>query len=526
MGGISDRFLLGGGWKVAMLSYGLFRKRVLCRLSPMILNKPVCAALVFGCSLLANDCLPCHTAITEAFAKTGMGRSITARPAILPGQFYHRLSDRHYTIAEGKMRRHQSGPGGAEINAIEKTIDFAIGSGNHAVTYASRTRSGLLLELPVSWYSQEKAYFMSPGYDRPDHFDMRREVTDACLFCHSDSAQPAAITCRRCHGEAAAHLAKPGRGNIYNPKQSSEVCFQCHLETESMGIVDSMRKPGRDVFSFKPGEPLADYKLYFDRADSPAARFEVNHTAYRLMQSACYQKSAGKLACVTCHDPHSARAREACGSCHQSEHTRAKATGCADCHMPKRKAQDAIHITMTDHWIQRVPKFVEPAREKHEPYAGPLIPFYTKADPLLLAIANVRVPDAASVRLYEQYLERAPNDVPTLIALGNALIRLDRDRDAEARLRRALELAPREAGARLALAVSIGKQGNVAGALQEMKAAVAMAPDDSYAWLNLGLTHRGLQQFTEATAAFGEAIRLQPDLAPARRALAELPAGK
>ena len=47
------------------------------------------------------------------------------------------------------------------------------------------------------------------------------------------------------------------------------VCFQCHLETESMGIVDSMRKPGRSVFSYKPGEPLADYKLYFDRADPP-----------------------------------------------------------------------------------------------------------------------------------------------------------------------------------------------------------------------------------------------------------------
>lgn len=490
-------------------------------------GKLVCAGLVLGCRLFAaNDCLPCHTAIAEAFAKTGMGRSITVRPAAKPGTFSHPLSGRHYTIADGRMKRHQLGPGGEEVNVIEKTIDFAIGSGNHAVTYASRTANGLLLELPVSWYSQEKAYFMSPGYDRADHFDMRREVTEACLFCHSDSAQPAAITCRRCHGDAAAHLAKPGRGNIYNPKQSSEVCFQCHLETESMGIVDSLRKPGRDVFSYRPGEALADYKLYFDRADPPAGRFEVNHTAYRMMQSACYQKSGGTLGCVTCHDPHSARAREACGACHQSEHTRAQATGCAGCHMPKRKAQDAIHITMTDHWIQRTPKFVDPLKENHEPYTGKLVSFYTKADPLLLAIANIRVPDAASVRLYEQFLQRAPRDVPTLMALGNALIRLDRDGEAEARLRKALELAPRDAGARLALAVAIGKQGDVDGALREMKASVALAPDDPYAWLNLGLTQRGLQQFAEAAAALREAIRLQPDLAVAQQALASLPAAK
>lgn len=490
------------------------------------MNVTLCSALAFSSSLLANDCRPCHAAIADAFAKTGMGRSITERPSALPGKFYHRLSNRHYTIADGKMKRHQTGAGGAEINVIEKTIDVAIGSGNHSITYASRTPTGLLLELPVSWYSQEKAYFMSPGYDRPDHLDMRREVVDSCLFCHSDSAKPSAITCRRCHGDAAAHIAKPGPGNIYNPKQSSEVCFQCHLETESMGIVDSMRKPGRDVFSYKPGEPLSDYKLYFDRSDSPAGRFEVNHTAYRLMQSACYQKSNGKLGCVTCHDPHSARAREVCGSCHQSEHTRAKVTGCAGCHMAKRKAQDAIHIRMTDHWIQRDPKFVDPVKENHEPYTGTLIPFYTKADQLSLAIANVRVPTAATASLYEEYLERAPNDVPTLIALGKTLIRLDRDRDAEARLRKALTLAPKDTAARLALAVSIGKQGNVAGALKEMKDAVAAAPDDSYSWLNLGFTHRELKQFPEAEAAFREAIRLQPDLAVARMALASLPAAK
>src|SRR6476469_10272368 len=33
---------------------------------------------------------------------------------------------------------------------------------------------------------------------------------------------------------------------------------------------------------------------------------------------------------------------------------RAGAT-CVDCHMPKRRTQDAVHVVMTDHYIQRRP---------------------------------------------------------------------------------------------------------------------------------------------------------------------------
>ena len=409
-------------------------------------------ALAFSSSLLAGDCRPCHSAIVEAFSKTGMGRSLAERPAAVPDSFYHRISNRHYTFAGGKLRRHQLDAAGREINVVEKTVDLAIGSGNHAITYVNRTPQGRLIELPVSWYSQAKAYFMSPGYDAPDHPDMRREVGESCLFCHSDGAQPAAITCRRCHGDATAHLAKPARGTIHNPRQSIEVCLQCHLETVSQGITDSIRRPGRAAFSYAPGEPLAGYKLYFDRAEPPPeARFEVNHAGFRLMQSACFQKSAGKLTCVTCHDPHTARAREACGTCHRSQHTRDHPNGCATCHMPKRQTQDAIHVSMTDHWIQRQPKFANPAKEDHEPYTGAIVPFYTKADPLTLAVASVRAPGEESAKLLEAYLRKAPGDVATLVALGKTLVQLQRPALAEPRLRQAVSRDPRHSGARVAV---------------------------------------------------------------------------
>ena len=66
------------------------------------------------------------------------------------------------------MRRHQIDARGDEVNVIEKSVDIAIGSGNHAITFLSRTPQGRLLELPLSWYSRPAAWAMSPGYDRDD----------------------------------------------------------------------------------------------------------------------------------------------------------------------------------------------------------------------------------------------------------------------------------------------------------------------------------------------------------------------
>ena len=137
-----------------------------------------------------------------------MGRSI-GRPTPPPGTFYHRRSNRFYVVSDSKMRRHQTGGTGEEINVVEKSIDLAIGSGNHAVTFLSRTAQGRLLELPLSWYARSANWGMSPGYDRADHDDFRREISDSCLFCHSSGADPAPIDCGRCHGQVETHLKSP-----------------------------------------------------------------------------------------------------------------------------------------------------------------------------------------------------------------------------------------------------------------------------------------------------------------------------
>ncbi len=425
-----------------------------------------------------------------------------------PATFYHKPSNRHYAIdQQSKITRYQLDTAGHPVNSIEKQITLAIGSGNHAITYVHRTPQGRLLELPISWYAKLNGYAMSPGYERSDQLDFRREISASCLFCHSAGKQPAPIDCQRCHGQAQAHLAAPKKGNILNPahqpaERQLEICLQCHLETASQGIVDSLRKPGREVFSFQPGEALANYKNYFAYADS--GHFEINHAGFRLLQSRCYLESKDAMTCTTCHDPHSAKVKpDSCQSCHQQPHTTAD---CQTCHMPKRTASDAIHTVMTDHKITRKPILTGHTN------SGPIIDFYTKADPHSLALANQEGVPA----IYRSYLRQDPNNQPILVALGKALLRQDQPDEAATVLEKATQLDPKDTNAQTYLAIAEAVQGSTQKALAILQKAVIDNPDHALARINLGITHEALGDLKAALADYTEAIRLQPDSTEAR----------
>ena len=438
-----------------------------------------------------------------------MGRSINEGPLPVDGAFYHRASNRHYSLSNGVMARHQIDGEGRTVNELARAVTLSIGSGNHAVTYAHRTVQGRLFELPVSWYAKLSGYAMSPGYDRADHLDFRREISEACLFCHSNGREPAAIGCERCHGATSAHLAKPVRGNILKP-QSIEVCLQCHLETSSSRFTDSLRRPGREVFSYRPGEPLADYKLYFAAPNDD--RFEINHAGYRLLESRCFRESQGRMTCVTCHDPHTAAVKaNSCQQCHAKPHTQAD---CTPCHLPKRVTSDAIHVAMTDHRIERQPRFVDPVREDHTPHTGALTGFYTHVDPLSLERANTRDP---SVEALQRFIAANPRDAGLWAALGNALVRAGRAGEAVPALEKSLALNPRDSSAKMFLAVAHAVQGDRQKALTILKETVAANPDHAMAWINLGITHEALGNPAAARAAYDKAIVLQPDSLEARR---------
>ncbi|MDX1983416.1 MAG: tetratricopeptide repeat protein [Bryobacteraceae bacterium] len=513
-------------------------------------------------------CARCHPGIAASFAKTGMGRSI--QPARLTGStYYHRISNRHYRVSEREgawyVRRHQMDAMGNETNVVEARVDLVIGSGNHARTPVSLASSDRLLQLPVSWYAENGGFWaMSPGYDKPDHLGFRREISDECLFCHAaypaawNQGRPAPIDCQRCHGPGEAHLRKPRQGTIFNPARApahrkSEVCLQCHLETASQGIPNAIRRAGRAVYSYRPGEPLTDYVLHFDHADGHEEKFEINHAAYRMRQSRC-----APLACTTCHDPHTAGPRTtwraACQGCHSSSHA-ARDADCVNCHMPKRRTGDAVHVVMTDHRIGRRPPpgdLLAQKRESHAPYKGPVAAYYPPtAEPLYLAMAQVRefnhLTDGIAAlkaaiarykpKAYEFYFQlgeaqRAAGDLRAAESAYREALRRDRANtrvkaalgDALLRQGRIQEAIPilESANHRMALAVAYGQTGRLSDSLRLLKELVAAEPESALAWLNLGVTLEQSGDTAGAAAAYREAIRHQPDSAQARQHLNSL----
>jgi len=97
------------------------------------------------------------------------------------------------------------------------------------------------------------------------------------------------------HGPGRAHVETGGRAAIVNPARLNrdrqlDNCMQCHLETTSLRLPNAIRRYDRAPFSYRPGESLTDYELFFDHAPGTGFddRLRWAHQAYRLRKSACF----------------------------------------------------------------------------------------------------------------------------------------------------------------------------------------------------------------------------------------------
>jgi hypothetical protein len=509
-------------------------------------------------TLSEPDCVACHRGISDSYAKTGMARSFRAarqlpesnKPAI--GLFKPIERDGRAYVERAATEA---------VPSREVSADYAVGSGDHAITYLHRTRDNKLIELPVGWYAEQGGHWgMSPGYDRAAHPGFSRPVTYRCMFCHNaypvipkdyagvegatvfPAELPAGIDCQRCHGSGAAHAEAVRqhkslseiRAAIVNPARLTpdlqlDVCMQCHLETTSTELPGSIMKFNRGVFSYRPGQPLGDYIQYFDHAPNTGHdnKLEIVSEAYRFRQSTCFLKSQGRLTCTTCHNPHQAAVADpdkVCANCHEHQtHTVAATGSCVACHMPKRQASDAIHIAVTDHRIARTPapqlSLVEQNEANTPPYKGQVVAYYPKpADPLYLAAANGRLlkspfPEAYfRAGFFEEALKLDPGNWRYIYGAGSA--RMD-----TAMLEKAATVAPWETNILLALGAAYVANNRIADATRVFREATERDPEDAAAFSNLGNALLQQGDKTGAEKAFREAVRLLPEVPQLRENL-------
>ncbi|MGH9719726.1 MAG: tetratricopeptide repeat protein [Bryobacteraceae bacterium] len=481
-------------------------------------------------------CRMCHQEIFDRYAKTAMARSLYRAEAAgtlaqSKTSLFHALSGRRFAVYRSNGEIYVRRELAAGDGAIEKRVDYIIGSGNHARSLVHRKENGRLLELPVSWYAEGGGHWaMSPGYDRADHSDFRREVPDACLFCHNgyprEGRLPEGIDCQRCHGPGEAHASRgapivnPAR---LTPPRRLEVCMQCHLETSGRSIPDAIRRYDRTPFAYRPGEPLGAFLLYFDRADGIRDEpFTVNGSARGLRESKCFQNSGERLLCTTCHDPHQGGTRPAqvCQGCHQTAHRGENRDACFDCHMPKRRTDDAVHVVMTDHQIRRRPMpgdLLAPKRERHDRYSGPVKLAYPITPPdaasgrLYLAVAAASAQPQAVRRLEEELQKAKPAQAQFFVEAAQAWRRLGRAGDALRNLEAAIERDRAHAAARIALAEVRIEMGQADRAALELEQAIRLLPADANLLVALAVAYSRLSRFQEALPVLEKSLRLEPD---------------
>ena len=565
-----------------------------------------------------DACQACHPQVAKTYRTVAMARSLY-RPSeaniiedySAQNHLFHAASNRHYRMLhrDGKFfqRRYQLDPLGREVNVFEQEVTYIIGSGEHARSYLYQSPTGALTELPVTWYAREHRWGMSPGYDNARHWDFTREIDAGCLFCHNaypaqdlaasgygavsrfPAQLPEGIDCQRCHGPGAQHAAlasggkaKPEqiRSAIVNPKslpldRQMDLCLQCHLETTSAKLPGKVRRFGRAPYSFRPGESLAAYELEFDHPPGAGmdGKFEINSAGYRLRQSDCFRASEGRLTCVTCHNPHQTLRGEAavvayraqCRKCHGQAHAGKPDSDCASCHMPKRRAEDAVHVVMTDHRIQRQPPtgdLIATRQEKETHWRGDLVfaaqvpDLSTRERDLYLGMALVMdqadrprgiallernaaaAPVEALVELataclgegdavkavlyYRKALDKAPTMPKVRYNYARALELTGDTARASIEYQQVLADAPDFAEAHNSYAALLLKQGQIDSARQHFEKAIQTRPTEAEARNNLGLLLASQGRLVEARQQLEQAVSADPSFAEAHNSLAQL----
>jgi predicted CXXCH cytochrome family protein len=530
-------------------------------------------------------CAECHADIAAKYRRHPMGRSLApvaaepafedyseaAQPTFEAAGFEYRVTRRQSVVVHEEIKRDSNGEA---AYALRQEIHYAVGSGAQGRSYFFE-REGYLFQSPVSWFSKRARWGLSPGYDKTEHH-FERPVHAECLFCHADQVAPIAdaanryapptfrgyaIGCQRCHGpgelhvreQAAPHVAdaEPQAaegGTIVNPARleprlRDAVCEQCHLQGEQR-----VARMGRSLFEYRPGLPLELFVAVFVLPAELADRHKAVSHAEQLAVSKCAEKSAGKLGCIACHDPHSvpepaARAmhyRARCLNCHEHDAPgctlpstqRGPTDDCVACHMPRRDSSNIAHTSVTDHRIPRRPasETAHPPARALRPEQLPLTRFHAPTallDERDLGVALARLavgrqaPPLATLALprLDDALAEYPTDAAALEARASARSLVGRREEALQDLDRLLRLTPGSEHGHL-LAATLARQLNRHGAAADSyRRALAINPYNSEYHHGLAFGCFRSNDWAGAEGAASAALELNPARLDTRRVL-------
>jgi hypothetical protein len=355
----------------------------------------------------SRTCAKCHPSIYESFSRTDMGRSMSEITLALldkmptSASIFDPKLNRHFELyaRDGKLYQseYRTTTDGKDVFRDTRKLEWMIGSGANG-SGAIVKQGEYLFEAPLSFYAKPHAWALSPGYEFGD-YGFSRPILPGCIACHSGQPRPVldgngrfadppftelAIGCENCHGPGEAHVAAmqmgSALGSITNPAKLSpwladNICMSCHQTGDARVL-----QAGKHYRDFLPGTELDNtlsiFLVPFSQESAPKDDLLEHYLSMRL--SKCYRSSNGKLACISCHDPHvqpsaaeaPAYFRQKCLACHTEKSCavplslrqhKAPPDDCTGCHMPKRDVTVISHSVLTNHRI---------IAEAEEPFPG------------------------------------------------------------------------------------------------------------------------------------------------------------
>ncbi|MFK7924665.1 MAG: RecX family transcriptional regulator [Bacteroidia bacterium] len=384
------------------------------------------------------------------------------------------------------------------------------------------------------------------------------------------------IGCEKCHGPGSAHVQKARNGNmgedgidysIVNPnnlaiQEQFDVCQQCHLQ----GV--NVYRQGKSIADFRPGQALTEVMDIFIEAQQDKGAFGIASHAERLQSSPCFMESAGKLNCTTCHNPHKSisvtdpkRYIRSCNNCHTPEKVNlcsasaelqmTKAGDCVSCHMPQGGTRDIPHVSFHDHKIRVVRESdsvdveavkdflrLQLATQKSVPdsvWGQAWLLYYERheANPTYLETAARQLSQGpsypqAQIAFLQNDLETAKSALKNAEAAdpfvqflwGKILSAEGLHLKSHQAYTKAYKLQPAsiEAGLKVATSLLRARQGDrsvLPEAAQKLEALKTEKPFDVRILTNLAFVYLNSGRVREAKNLLEEALRYDPDYAPA-----------